>query len=369
MADSNENLVAALQAVGGSRLNTLTQPRFLDGPIGTADVGSLPLKDMGGTQQNMTNIIDIVNVTLPPGGLDREAVKKLLAEKKYADLPHKMGPKTEVPYGYSMQLVVLEGPAPLDGAGEKSATLVKHYFLTVPGAEKQKWRAAQVKKFMHGSPKLIDWGNGTSGGDRKDRRKAFEYILEQLGGFQCRWFEVAAANGDGGEAKLMTASEVQAGFDFIEQEAPRTSAKNAALRWITTQLNDRDSPIFGWKEGLVKEAVRNLQTEQNLAKVQTYYPITLADVAGWVLDIVEQVVPTLLSKSLLLVGEPGIGKTVLCHSFCMMMSRYHISRDGVDYQPSFRSAPQLDFSVAMQARSTVLTTSMTETWLWSFRRS
>ena len=66
MADSNENLVAALQAVGGSRLNTLTQPRFLDRSIGTADVGSLPLKDMGGTQQNMTNIIDIVNVTLPP---------------------------------------------------------------------------------------------------------------------------------------------------------------------------------------------------------------------------------------------------------------------------------------------------------------
>ena len=126
MADSSENFVAALQAVGGSRLNTLTEPRFLDGPIGTADVGSLPLKDMGGTQQNMTNIIDIVNVTLPPGGLDREAVKKLLAEKKYADLPHKMGPKTEVPYGYNMQLVVLEGPAPLDGAGEKSATLVKH---------------------------------------------------------------------------------------------------------------------------------------------------------------------------------------------------------------------------------------------------
>ena len=183
-------------------MNTLTQPRCLDGPIGTADVGSLPLKDMGGTQQNMTNIIDIVNVTLPPGGLDREAVKKLLAEKKYADLPDKMGPKTEVPYGYSMQLVVLQGPAPLDGAGEKSATLVKHYFLTVPGAEKQKWRAAQVKKFTHGSPKLIDWGNGTSGGDGKDRRKAFEYILEQLGGFQCRWFEVAAANGDGGEANV-----------------------------------------------------------------------------------------------------------------------------------------------------------------------
>ena len=79
MADSSENFVAALQAVGGSRLNTLTEPRFLDGPIGTADVGSLPLKDMGGTQQNMTNIIDIVNVTLPPGGLDREAVKKPLA--------------------------------------------------------------------------------------------------------------------------------------------------------------------------------------------------------------------------------------------------------------------------------------------------
>ena len=93
MADSSENFVAALQAVGGSRLNTLTEPFFLDGPIGTADVGSLPLKDIGGTQQKMTNIIDIVNVTLPPGGLDRVAVKKLLGDKKYADLPPPDGPE------------------------------------------------------------------------------------------------------------------------------------------------------------------------------------------------------------------------------------------------------------------------------------
>ena len=42
---------------------------FLGGPIATADVGSLPLKDMGRTRQNMANIIDILNVPLPPDGV------------------------------------------------------------------------------------------------------------------------------------------------------------------------------------------------------------------------------------------------------------------------------------------------------------
>ena len=63
MADGGENFVSALQAVAGSRLSTLTQTRFLDGPVGTAGLDSLPLKDMGGTQQNMTNIIDTVSYT------------------------------------------------------------------------------------------------------------------------------------------------------------------------------------------------------------------------------------------------------------------------------------------------------------------
>ena len=137
------------------------------------------------------------------------------------------------------------------------------------------------------------------------------------------------------EKQLMGRETIEAGFAFIDANAPRSDAQNAILEWITVQLNDAESPIFGWHEALVPKAVRSLKQEAVLAKTRTYYPVTLDDLASWFVDILEDVLPGMLDKALIFLGEPGIGQTPVCYAISMALSRYHINTDQVDVQPSF----------------------------------
>ena len=78
-----------------------------------------------------------------------------------------------------------------------------------------------------------------------------------------------------------TPEEIDAGFDYIEEFAPRSHAKNAQLRWITKQSHDIDSPVFGWPAGTIKDAISSNRNESNLAKTQINYPICLGDLSAW----------------------------------------------------------------------------------------
>ena len=191
-----------------------------------------------------------------------------------------------------------------------------------------------MKKFAQGDAHVVDWGTES----KYDGRKAFQRMLEMLGGTQFLWFTLAMAD----EKQLLSRETIEAGFPFIDANAPRSDAQNAILRWITVQLNDAESPIFGWREALVAKAVQNLKQEAILAKTRTYYPVTLDDLASWFVDILEDVLPGMLDKALIFLGEPGIGKTPVCYAISMALSRYHINADQVDVQPSFRVAPDLD---------------------------
>ena len=175
---------------------------------------------------------------------------------------------------------------------------------------------------------MVDWGTES----KYDGRKAFQRMLEMLGGTQFLWFTLAMAD----EKQLLSRETIEAGFAFIDANAPRSDAQNAIL-------NDAASPIFGWREALVAKAVQNLKQEAILAKTRTYYPITLDDLASWFVDILEDVLPGMLDKALIFLGEPGIGKTPVCYAISMALSRYHINADQVDVQPSFRVAADLDF--------------------------
>ena len=87
-------------------------------------------------------------------------------------------------------------------------------------------------------------------------------MLEMLGGTQFLWFTLAMAD----EKQLLSRETIEAGFAFIDANAPRSDAQNAILKWITVQLTDAESPIFGWREALVAKAIQNLKQEARLAK-------------------------------------------------------------------------------------------------------
>ena len=88
---------------------------------------------------------------------------------------------------------------------------------------------------MQGKAYVIDWGKNIIGG-----RKAFQYMLEQLGGFQSLLYTLCSDD----QEVTKTPEEIDAGFDFIEESAPRSHQKNAQLRWVTKQANDKASPVY-----------------------------------------------------------------------------------------------------------------------------
>ena len=78
--------------------------------------------------------------------------------------------------------------------------------------------------------------------------------------------------------------EVDAGFDFIMQYAPKSVMDLTQLRWRTKALADKDGPIYQWPIPLVTEALRALGQQGALAKKETQWYITLMDMQPWVLD-------------------------------------------------------------------------------------
>ena len=146
------------------------------------------------------------------------------------------------------------------------------------------------------------------------------------------------------DKKLFTEAQIDAGFDFIEDNAPMKSSNNAHIRWIMKQKNNPESPRFEWPENKIKEAVHNLQSGTSLAKVINNYPLTLFDMKNWVLtSLLRPCLRTAMHKSTILASMSGIGKTPLACALASSMSHYNIKDKNELEDPAFRTASHLDF--------------------------
>ena len=106
----------------------------------------------------------------------------------------------------------------------------------------------------------------------------------------------------------LSAEQINAGYDFIEQYGPY-------LRWSDLQRSDPSSPLYGWPQGMIKEALHNLTSGKALAQLIDSYPITLHDIDNSILlNIIAPAIHTATDKGLLLAGSywnwcPGIQQT------------------------------------------------------------
>ena len=91
------------------------------------------------------------------------------------------------------------------------------------------------------------------------------------------------------------------------------------------------------------DAVKANHRQTEASADQTQYPLTLRDVSGWMAVPLHAILPTLLSCSLILLGEQGMGKTSLAIIIALAMSRWHIARKKSDEVPSYRLTQDLDF--------------------------
>ena len=125
-------------------------------------------------------------------------------------------------------------------------------------------------------------------------------MLGHLGGFCLVANTLNAAEV---EKKLLTEAEIDAGYDYIEQNAPLSVTNNTLARWIMKQKNSPESPVFGWLETKIREAANDIITGKSLAKLVEDYPLTLKQLRNWVsIDIVAPCIKASKEKAIYLVG-------------------------------------------------------------------
>jgi len=191
-------------------------------------------------------------------------------------------------------------------------------------------------------------------GDGKIPGPVFVHLLQELGGFQIRQWELQGSSSrpadstpDDEELKA-----IDDGFSFIEKSwrervVPAQGLKQ--LHWITRCIKDSKCPIYGqgpfkWTDRLVEKAFTKLREEGVLAKVVTECPYTIQTLSPWFVDeILSDLAPHLHTRSLGLIGKSGVGKTPAMEAIACVFSRYWKRRLSIAGSACYRTSSDLDF--------------------------
>lgn len=116
-----------------------------------------------------------------------------------------------------------------------------------------------------------------------------------MGGHQFRCFdtltEVAPGNSKTKAFDDLEDEDLDKGFDFLKQNAPRSSSDLQQLSWQTKQRRKRTSPIYGWPHALIEKALRCLSSDGALARKEFDWPLPLTErfYRKWALQMLEEV--------------------------------------------------------------------------------
>ena len=164
--------------------------------------------------------------------------------------------------------------------------LVKHVYIS-----SEKVSGNYVSTLLQGSGREIPWGNG----NKKLVRKAFQWMLEQLGGTQFRKYVLTPEKRKQALAAQPPQNE---GWTFLREHGELDKSDLKQLRWIHFHVNRDDSPIKGWPERLVQKALDSLANDTTIAKLCTRYDLTISDVDLEVRSLLEVIAPHLRDHAL-----------------------------------------------------------------------
>ena len=296
------------------QLRDLSSYILIHGPAGTMNFVDMPIYDM--PDQGMVKcVIDVVPDV--PGPIPKDQLKEmLLAGGPLHTLPAPFGVATETQLRFSFDLVVLP---------QNNARFLVCKVMNM----KDKVKVPTARQLCHGRPHMVSWRNQVH-----TMRKFLYYVIENLGGFQCKQHSLRCKE-DGKVEKEKTQEERDFGFDFIEKNGPRDNVKNKQLRWIIIQTSRQESPIYKWSAVLVEKSLRNLANDGVLAQVHESWPLTLYDIDNRLLRALAPMVPSLSEKAVGFHGEPGAGKTPVARTLAMAISRQCINKLGKDAEFDF----------------------------------
>ena len=245
----------ALDATNSFILRDLERSNMEDGPAGTVAPVHLPIQlfnDRPHKPQRVKHTFDVVG-EIDFGYELKDQVPKCFREDRGRDLPEPIGFKTVPKINVKLQMAVIPTQTPV------KFYLLKHF------VSEQLVKSTFMKGLCFGSVHTLTWARG---GRTKNLRKALHYMFAKMGGFQvvCYSLQAAALTSSDKAAFYHHLSEedIDAGFDFIERDGPRTRHSNQQLRWIVKQLSQAAIPIPKLPERLITETLRNLMNDDGV---------------------------------------------------------------------------------------------------------
>jgi hypothetical protein len=329
------NAVRGLQIRGPSKKPKLADRRAVQRSIGVSDLPLVPAGDSVNATVAFCDVIQDVQ-----GPLDVDAIWGLCAKGEWSGLPPPLAPKAPLNLPYTMQIVlVVDDPSQVDPqmpnayAGKYHA--VKQFTLhggTMP--------ANRLHLHCFGQAMRFDYG-----GHCRVGRAAVQHMLDQLHGLQITCFEVTPKCERRAVADPDQASR-QSGYMHIREKGPRANNQNQFMEWADAESHDERSPLYGWAEAKIVMALGNYAKGRQNAKVLTYWPFTLKNLAAWLLnDVLSRMLGSLRQHSIVWVGKTRVGKSAVSKTVAMAQADYEIAMDEDDTgsEPGLVTAKHMDF--------------------------
>ena len=286
------------------------------------DFDVIPKKKLQGTSK-IKAAIEILKFT-PVNGLELDAMVAIIAQKKYEQLPGPLALKNEIPIPFTMQMVFRKINA-------REFQVLRHFNF------EQKLDSRLLMSAVSGELYLLDNGKNFRSG-----ALGFQFLLEKLGDFAILAFEFVPKK-TGKPPKAKTALEL--GFDHIKKNGPRSNMGNRQTEWAEIEIHREESPIFGWTAGLVKESLRGYANSNIFVEPTYNYFLTMYDLSSWFLeDVVFPLLPDMKTKTFVMLGKAGAGKTPAAQAIAMAFAEYWILRTNQEHElrPFFRLSNSLE---------------------------
>ena len=267
----------ALAASSGMILRKLPKPRFAPYMPPNIDLCDLTIKDFH-AGANYKHVVDII--TNHDATFTEADVKKCLIDGELENLPAiAKPPPSAIPVNHFAQIAFVEISA--------HKWHVVKLITFISASEKGMVKGSLAATYRHGEMHAINFGS-----NNKDGKRVFQYLFQELGGFQIRQWELQSSSAPAFD--LSDDAELRAidrGFDFIEKSWRERSIPGQGLKqlhWVTRQVKDPNSPLFGsgdfkWNEKLINQAIIKLREEGALAKIDMFDELgkTIASVKGY----------------------------------------------------------------------------------------
>ncbi|CAE7362365.1 unnamed protein product [Symbiodinium sp. CCMP2592] len=333
--DGSMTFEEAMANTDGLKVITLEKPMIVHKEPGFVSIGDLPaVNNLTDVLKKKTQFLDVIMGY--EGPIDFKSLEQLFLQQRYADLPDPIRNKGRVEVAYNMQLVIV----PCD---DSKHHIIKH----VKFVDGTKVLHSTILSMCSGQALEIDYQ-----GRYRDGGRAFQYMLENMGGFQVRYQKLVPA---GASNKVPKETEdIRRGFHFIKDHGPEDNAQGEFTIWTEEQVNDPSGPLYRWERGVIKEYLRCLADAGSQANTIRDWPLTLKSFTPWALnDVIMPLLPFLKEHAVIYIGRSQVGKSPLSYTLSSLISAYWLFQEGkTDTPPMFQTCSHLDYFRKEKGRKT-----------------